>query len=106
MEEQSGSQKSMAVTAVKQIAVLKSLSNTTPVEAIALSTESPKHFEISEIAQMSGIKDERETQRYLYILEGQKLVSPFPPKDFTSTRWHITKEGLHAVKLISKPKLQ
>ena len=106
MEEQNGSQKSMAVTAVKQIAVLKSLSHSDRAGVVPQSSDSPKHFEISEIAQMSGIKDERETQRYLYILEGQKLVSPYPPKDFTSTRWHITKEGMHAVKLISKPKLQ
>lgn len=54
-------------------------------------------FKINEIAELSGIKDERETQRYLYILEGHKLVTPLPPGDLTSKNWQITGAGLKTV---------
>ena len=58
-------------------------------------------LEISEIAEKSGLSDEREVQRYLLILEGQKLVSPFPEGDFTSSRWYITTEGIRAIRTIT-----
>ena len=54
-------------------------------------------FKIPEIAELSGIKDERETQRNLYILEGHKLVTPLPPGDLTSKNWQITITGLKTV---------
>lgn len=57
---------------------------------------------INELVSLSGLPDEKEVQRYLYILEGQKLVSPFPEGDFTSKTWRVTKEGLRAWKLISR----
>ena len=62
----------------------------------------PRQFQINEIAEMSGLRDEKEIQRYLFILEGQKLVAPYPAGDFTSKTWHITKDGLRAVKTISR----
>lgn len=58
-------------------------------------------MEIAEIAEVSGLNDEKEAQRYLYILEGHKLVSPFPPGDFTSKCWQITDEGIKTFKMIS-----
>ena len=75
-----------------QLAVLKTLS-----AKVETSTDRPKHYEIHEIAQISGLKDEKEVQRYLYILEGQKLVSPHPEGDFTSKYWQITKDGINVI---------
>ena len=63
---------------------------------------SGRQFEITEIADGTAVGDDKEVQRYLLILEGQKLVSPFPAGDFTSTRWQITPTGLKAVKMITK----
>jgi hypothetical protein len=81
-------------TYVHQINVLKALSSTTVVSS------EPKQYQISEITEQSGLADERETQRYLFILEGQKLVSPFPEGDFTSKTWQITRHGLKTLKSI------
>ena len=67
-----------------------------------LITEEPKQYQISEITELSGLTDERETQRYLFILEGQKLVSPFPSGDFTSKTWIITKQGLKTLRSIRR----
>lgn len=83
-------------TYLNQINVLKILSQNGVVDS------EPRPFQINEIADLSGLKDERETQRYLFILEGQKLVSPFPAGDFTSRSWHITKHGLKTLKSISQ----
>lgn len=82
-------------TYINQINVLRILSQNGVVDC------EPRPFQINEIADMSGLKDERETQRYLFILEGQKLVAPFPAGDFTSKSWHITKHGLKTLKTIS-----
>lgn len=65
-------------------------------------TEEPKQYQISEITELSGLPDERETQRYLFILEGQKLVSPFPAGDFTSKTWIITKQGQKTLRSIRR----
>ena len=78
---------------VHQITILKSLC---PDGAPS------RQFQINEIAERSGLRDEKEIQRYLYILEGQKLVSPFPEGDFTSKTWFITKDGLRALKTIDQ----
>ena len=67
-----------------------------------VSSLSPRHILINEIAEKSGLKDEKEVLRYLYILEGQKLVSPEPVGDFTSKVWHITKDGVRALKVIDQ----
>ncbi len=80
-----------------QISVLKTLTH----EGAA---PSPK--ELSEISERSGLKDEKEVLRYLYILEGQKLVSPQPEGDFTSKIWAITKDGVRALGLVSQTTLQ
>lgn len=63
---------------------------------------SVRSIPITELVSLSGLPDEKEVQRYLYILEGQKLVSPFPEGDFTSKNWKVTKEGLRAWRLISR----
>jgi hypothetical protein len=62
---------------------------------------SARQLMISEIRDRSGINDEKEVQRHLYILEGQKLVTPMPPGDFTSKHWQITRDGVRALKLIN-----
>lgn len=79
-----------------QINVLRSLS------CDDSSNIEPKQFQIDEISEKSGLKDEKEVQRYLFILEGQKLVSPHPEGDFTSKTWKITRTGLKALKTINK----
>lgn len=88
--------KKISETYVHQINVLRTLTCNTIVNA------EPKQYQLTEIAELSGLKDERETQRYLFILEGQKLVSPFPAGDFTSKTWHITKHGVKTLKSITK----
>jgi len=85
---------------VQQINILKVMSRE------AAATRSRKEFHINEIAAQSGLLDERETQRCLYILEGQKLVTPLPPGDFTSKTWQITKDGLRALSTIARSAMQ
>ncbi len=69
----------------------------------ANSSQAPMNcFKIQEIAELSGIKDERETQRNLYILEGHKLVTPLPPGDLTSKNWQITVTGLKTVQQLAQ----
>lgn len=80
-----------------QIAVLRSLYSREPA-----SLREPRVLQIEEIAQRSGLKDERETQRYLFILEGQKLVTPHPSGDFTSKNWQITDNGISALRTIER----
>ena len=87
--------RSLSDTYVNQISVLKTLSNE------QLINKNPRQFQINEIAELSGVKDEKEVQRYLFILEGQKLVAPYPAGDFTSRTWHITKRGIRAVRTIN-----
>jgi len=60
----------------------------------------PRALQIEEIAEAAGLNDEREIQRYLFILEGQKLVSPQPEGDFTSRTWQITPVGIRALRTI------
>ena len=83
----------------KQISVLR-----------ALYSEShgsqSRHLELAAIAELSGLDDEKEVLRYLYILEGHKLVSPHPPGSFTSKFWHITSDGVKAMKTISRELFQ
>jgi DNA-binding IclR family transcriptional regulator len=95
MESASGSKKKrLSPSSVSQIQIL---------HALASSTESPepRRLEITEIAQRSGLVDEKETQRFLFILEGQKLVTPFPEGDFTSKIWQITSQGVQTLRQIS-----
>ncbi|MBX7145407.1 MAG: hypothetical protein K1X79_13235 [Oligoflexia bacterium] len=79
---------------LNQINVLRTLSKD------GYTSGSPRQFQINEIAQLSGLADEKEVQRYLFILEGQKLVTPHPAGDFTSKIWQITKDGLKALRVI------
>ena len=83
-----------------QISVLRILSGDIPV----VSNE-PRALQIDEIAELGGL-DERETQRYLFILEGQKLVSPQPIGDFTSKTWQITRNGIRALKTFQRSTVQ
>ncbi len=88
--------KNIAESHVHQINVLRALSNG------IVETAEPKQLQINEISSKCGLKDEKETQRYLFILEGQKLVTPMPEGDFTSRTWQITRHGMKAVKMIQK----
>lgn len=65
-------------------------------------TDEPRQYHITELANLTGLNDEREIQRSLYILEGHKFVAPYPPGDFTSKTWHITKNGINALEDIEK----
>jgi hypothetical protein len=85
---------------VQQINILKVMSRE------SISTRLGREFHINEIASQSGLNDERETQRCLYILEGQKLVTPLPPGDFTSKTWQITTDGLRALNMINRSAVQ
>ncbi|MCI5066716.1 hypothetical protein MRY87_13425 [bacterium] len=60
------------------------------------------HLQIEEIIETTKLEDEKEIQRILFILEGQKLVSPYPEGDFTSRIWKITTEGKKALRSIEK----
>ncbi|RME57286.1 MAG: hypothetical protein D6780_08705 [Candidatus Dadabacteria bacterium] len=55
--------------------------------------------DISHIASLSGVNDEDDVQRCLFILEGQRLVCPYPKGNFTSKQWLLTKEGVKVVQL-------
>jgi len=57
--------------------------------------------EISEIAVATGIKNNEEVQRALYVLEGRSLVAPEPMGDLTSKHWRITDTGQKALQLIA-----
>ena len=84
---------------VNQINVLRVFSKppvrNTPAQAAL-------EMQLEQIAHLSG-QDERETQRCLFILEGQKLVTPLPPGDFTSKTWQITTDGVKALRIIGQP---
>lgn len=77
-----------------QIRVLKTLASQGAAET--------KLYQMEEICNLSGMRDEKEVLRYLYILEGQSLVSPHPAGDFTSKTWKVTAEGVKTWKSISK----
>lgn len=81
---------------VNQISVLKVLGGS------GRGALQPRQLDISQISELSGLRDEKEIQRYLYILEGHKLVAPYPDGDFTSKIWHITDEGIRTIKAISQ----
>jgi hypothetical protein len=91
-----GKRKRLNPSSINQIHILNALAQSTPV----IQGE-PRRLQINEIAQLSGLGDEKETQRFLFILEGQKLVSPFPEGDFTSKVWQITNQGIQTLKQIS-----
>ncbi|MBN8550581.1 MAG: hypothetical protein J0M12_14795 [Deltaproteobacteria bacterium] len=93
--------KNVSESYLNQITVLKTLSRE-PVAAI----NNPRPYQLAEIAELSGLRDEREVQRYLFILEGQKLVSPHPAGDFTSKTWQITRDGMRALKVIQRSAVQ
>lgn len=88
----SSSKKNLSEAYINQINVLKTF---TPDQ------RSQGQLEIDEIAERSGLEDEKEVLRYLYILEGQKLVTPQPVGDFTSKTWTITIDGIKVLKTIS-----
>jgi hypothetical protein len=75
-----------------QIAILEVLA----IKASSSPEKKPEprySAEILEIAKEVGLKDLNEVQRYLYILEGQQMVSPIPHGDLTSDVWCITSRG-------------
>ncbi len=91
-----GKKKRLSPSSVSQIQILSALAP----EGVPVATE-PRRLQINEIAELSGLRDEKETQRFLFILEGQKLVSPFPEGDFTSKTWQITNQGVQTLRQIS-----
>jgi hypothetical protein len=93
--------RNVADSHVHQINVLKVMSSGATLEAGHV-----KEFQLNDISSRCGIKDEKETQRYLYILEGQKLVTPLPEGDFTSRTWRLTGNGVKAVRMIQKETTQ
>jgi len=80
-----------------QISVLRAMAGTGGDEGII-----SRLFHINEISELSGLKDPKETQRYLFILEGQKLVTPTPEGDFTSESWKVTRQGVQFMKIVLK----
>ncbi|MBX7137269.1 MAG: helix-turn-helix domain-containing protein [Oligoflexia bacterium] len=90
--------KTISDSHLNQITVLKAML------AFETGGNEPKSFQIEEIAERCGLSDEREIQRYLFILEGQKLVTPQPEGDFTSKTWMITRHGIKALKTIKLAK--
>jgi len=97
MESTSSSKKKrLSPASVSQIQILSALAPETVTGA-----PEPRRLEINEIAERSGLRDEKETQRFLFILEGQKLVTPFPEGDFTSKVWQITNQGVQTLRHIS-----
>lgn len=77
------------------------LTDTTITESTAIDGEKDldfKVFSMNEIAARTSLEDEREVQRYLFILEGQKLVEPHPKGDLTSTFWKISPLGFTTLK--------
>lgn len=97
MESTSGNKKKrLSPSSVSQIQILNALAS-----GNTGGSNEPRRLEVLEIAERSGVGDEKETLRFLFILEGQKLVSPFPEKDFTSKLWQITTHGVQTLKQIS-----
>lgn len=96
MESATASKKKrLSPSSMSQIQILNALVSN------ASATPEPRRLQINEIAELSGLRDEKETQRFLFILEGQKLVSPFPEGDFTSKTWQITNQGVQTLRHIS-----
>jgi len=87
--------KRLSPSSMSQIQILSALAPKAP------AVVEPRRLQINEIAEISGLRDEKETQRFLFILEGQKLVSPFPEGDFTSKTWQITNQGVQTLRQIS-----
>lgn len=56
------------------------------------------NFEMSDLVALSGLQDVHEVQRFLFILEGQRMVQPVPEGDLTSSVWTITDLGLEALR--------
>lgn len=84
---------------MNQITVLRSMVH--PQNAEGQRT-TQTHLQIEEIVEVTGLDDEKEVQRILFILEGQKLVAPYPEGDFTSRIWRVTTEGKKALRSIDK----
>jgi hypothetical protein len=87
---------------LNQITVLRAMAGMLPnTEGLmANDGKGDLHLQIEEISEVTNLDDEKEIQRILFILEGQKLVAPYPEGDFTSRIWHITREGSKALKSI------
>jgi hypothetical protein len=87
-------------TARFQIAMLEALSSTCSKHMLQGRSDSAfTPVEINELISLTGSShDEKEIQRFLYVLEGQKLVCPVPEGDLTSRHWRLTSEGLDTLK--------
>ena len=59
-------------------------------------------MDVSELATVTGVRDNDEVLRALYTLEGKSLARPHPEGDFTSTSWKITQTGIKALGLMKQ----
>jgi hypothetical protein len=75
-----------------QIAILEVLASKAIIKVNG-DPESQLGTDIQEITKRINLKEVIEVQRYLYILEGQQMVSPVPQGDLTSHVWSITPLG-------------
>ena len=62
----------------------------------------PNPSHITEISSSTGIRNNDEVRRALYILEGKTLVQPEPAGDLTSNVWKVTTLGARAVDLLNE----
>jgi hypothetical protein len=88
--------KTLSPSSLNQIHILNALAPAQGAQPVE-----PRRLDIEEITRLSGLADEKETQRFLFILEGHKLVTPIPEGDFTSKIWQITSHGVETLKHIS-----
>ena len=79
-----------------QIAILEVLASQVTTD-VGGESECTSGTDIQEITRQIGLKEILEVQRYLYILEGQQMVSPVPRGDLTSPIWSITSLGYAAL---------
>ncbi len=90
--------KKINASAKSQLDLLEAM--TSPLELGANLSQLPKEegFEISDLVALSGLQDAHEVQRFLFILEGQRMVQPVPDGDLTSSVWTITDLGVEALR--------
>lgn len=58
-------------------------------------------YTVKEIASGSRLSDPEEVLRTLYIMEGQRMVSPYPEGDFTASHWNLTSYGIDIAEKIN-----
>lgn len=87
---------SVPIMTTNEMAVLESLDSRKNIH-------SEVTCEIAELSTTTGISNNEEVQRALYILEGKSFVAPEPAGDLTSSNWKITDIGEQALRIINSP---